>query len=198
MFPEENPLHLLYVVYDKEQVVVALDMPAIEGAVEERAFGNVETVELMPYSVTDGESGVTELPGSRIKDEAPGLRAVKARYGTAAVLSLLVGTILSFATTVWLGIPLMLAAFLAVFVAYLRREASLTEAWKCNHRILTHDEDTRVFNAARGATEGIVSSWPRLGALVGIGDPSPALARSLWNLSEILLARAGLRDKHAN
>jgi hypothetical protein len=196
MFPQENPLHLLYVVYDKEHVIVALDMPAIEGVVEEMAFGNVETVELIPYEATDDKSDVTELRDSRIKDEAPGLRATRARYGAAAVLSLLAGTTLSVAATAWLGVPLMLAAFLAVFTAYLRRESSLTEAWKRNHRILTHHEDTRVFNAARSATESIVRSWPHLSALVGIGDPSPALARSLWNLSEILLARAALRDKH--
>jgi hypothetical protein len=187
--PQDGPLDLLYVVYDRERVVVALDLPPIEGAVEEAAFGNVETVEL----VTDNDP---ELADARIRDEAPGRRGTRARYGTAAVAGLVAGTAVSVAATAALGIPLAAVALVGAVVGYRRRAATLAESWQRNHRVLTRDEDVEAFNAARAATERIVDAWPHLGALAGTGDPGPALARSLWNLSEFLVARSALRDKH--
>jgi hypothetical protein len=195
VFPEDGPLHLLYVVYDVDRVIVALDLPVIDGAVEETAFGNVETVELVPHAVDDHGPDLPELRDSQIKDEAPGRKSARAWYGAAAAAGLAAGTALGLVTTAWLGVPVVAAACVAAAVAYRRRAASLTDAWQRDHRVLAHEEDARVFNAARDAAEAIVRSWPQLGALAGSDDPGPVLARSLWNLSGILVARAELRDQ---
>lgn len=183
MSSHSGPLDLLYVVYDRDRIVVALDLPAVDGPVEEAAFGNVETVEL-----EDAES--------RIRDEAPGRRGARARYGTAAVAGLAAGTVLSVAATAALGVPVAAVALVGAVVGYRRRAARLATAWHRDHRVLAHAEDVEAFTTASTATGSIVAAWPHLGALAGADDPGPALARSLWNLSEFLVARADVRDAH--
>lgn len=185
MSPHSGPLDLLYVVYDRDRVVVALDLPPIEGPVEEAAFGNVETVEL-------------ESADSRIRDEAPGRRGARARYGTAAVGGLVAGAALSVAATAALGVPVAAVALVGAIVGYRRRAARLATAWQREHRVLTHTDDVEAFTAASTATESIVAAWPHLGALAGADDPGPALARSLWNLSGFLVTRAEMRDAHGD
>lgn len=189
MSAHSGPLDLLYVVYDRDRIVVALDLPAIEGPVEEAAFGNIETVEL----VSDNGPEAAE---ARIRDEAPGRRGARTRYGTAAVAGVVAGTVLGVAATAALGIPVAAVALVGAVVGYRRRAARLSTAWQREHRVLAHTEDVEAFNAARAATESIIAAWPHLGALAGADDPGPALARSLWNLSEFLVARADVRDAH--
>jgi hypothetical protein len=182
----------LYIVYDDERIVVALDRPGIHGAVEESAYGRVEVVRLVPYPVTEDGS---LLQDSTISAEPPGLRAAKASYGVGAAVGLSAGVAVTGAISLGLGLPLALASVVALALGYRRRRVVLTRDWRQRHRVLHHVDDTRAFTTAQQAGERIIDAWPRIGAMVGVADPGPALARSLWMLSEVLVNRGALRDQ---
>ena len=191
MSTEDQP-DPLYVIHDGERIVVALDMPGVHGAVEEKAYGAVELVRLVPHPVTD--DGL-ELRDSTLSAEPPGLRAAKAWYGIGTVVGLGSGVVVTGAVSPGLGLPLALAAVVAFALGYRRRRGVVTEAWRHRHRELHHAEDTHAFSTARQAGERVVDAWPRIGAMVGVADPGPALARSLWTLSEVLVNRGAVRDR---
>ncbi len=192
MASREDQPDPLYVVHDDDRIVVALDMPGVHGAVEEEAYGAVELVRLVPYPVTEDGS---QLQGSTISAEPPGLRAAKARYSVGAVVGLSAGVVVTGVISLAVGLPVTLAAVVALGLGYRRRRGVMTEAWGHRHRVLRHVEDTRAFTTARRAVERVVDAWPRIGAMVGVADPGPVLARSLWLLSEVLVRRSDLRDQ---
>jgi hypothetical protein len=192
MATREDQPDPLYVVHDGERIVVALDMPGVHGAVEESANGAVELARLVPYPVDrDG----SQLRDSTISAEPPGLRAAKAWYGVGAVVGLSSGVVVIEANSLGLGLPLMLATVVALALGYRRRRGVVTEAWRHRHRVLRHGEDTYAFTTARQAGDRVIDAWPRIGAMVGVADPGPVLAGSLWTLSEVLVSRSALRDQ---
>jgi hypothetical protein len=192
MASRDDQPDLLYVIHDGERIVVALDMPGVHGAVEERANSAVELARLVPYPVADNGS---PLRDSTISQEPPGLRAARAWYGTGAVVGLSAGAVVAQASSVMLGLPLALTALVALALGYRRRRRAVTEAWQRRHRVLRHAEDTHAFTTARQACGEVIDAWSRIGAMVGITDPGPTLARSLWALSGVLVDRGALRDK---
>jgi len=192
MAAHEDQPDPLYVVHDGERIVVALDMPGVHGAVEESANGAVELVRLVPYPVDrDG----SQLRDSTISAQPPGLRATKAWYGVGAVVGLSSGVVVTEANSLGLGLPLMLATVVALALGYRRRRGVVTEAWRHRHRVLRHAEDTHAFTTARQAGNRVIDAWPRIGTMVGVVDPGPVLAESLWTLSEVLVSRSALRDQ---
>jgi hypothetical protein len=182
----------LYVVQDGERIVVALDMPGVHGAVEERAYGAVELVRLVPYPLTEDGS---QLGDSTISAEPPGLKAAKASYGVGAVVGVSAGAVVTAAVSLGVGLPVALAALVGLGVGYRRRRGIVTQAWRRRHRVLRHAEDTGVFTEARQACEHVIDAWPRIGGMIGVEDPGPTLAWSLWTLSEVLVNRGALRDQ---
>jgi hypothetical protein len=193
MASREDQPDPLYIVHDDDdRIVVALDMPGVHGAVEEEAYGAVELVRLVPHPVTEDGS---QLQGSTISAEPPGLRAARARYGIGAVVGMSAGVVVTGAISLGVGLPVTLAAVVALGLGYRRRRGVITDAWAHRHRVLRHVEDTLAFTTARRAVERVVDAWPRIGAMVGVADPSPVLARSLWTLSEVLVRRSDLRDQ---
>src|SRR5439155_11769563 len=58
-----------------------------------------------------------------------------------------------------------------------------------------HD-DRDVFRRGLTAASHTVRIWPVLRAVVGLDDPSPALARSLWALAGVLTERVPVREAH--
>jgi hypothetical protein len=182
----------LYVVHDGERIVVALDMPGVRGAVEESANGAIELARLVPYPVD--QDGL-QLRDSTISAEPPGLRAAKAWHGVGAVVGLSAGVVVTGAFSLGLGLPLTLATVVALALGYRRRRDVVTEAWGRRCRVLRHAEDTDAFTTARQASEWVIDAWPRIGAMVGVADPGPVLAGSLWTLSEVLVSRSTLRDQ---
>jgi hypothetical protein len=192
MATHEDQPDPLYVIHDGERIIVALDMPGVQGAVEESANGALELARLVPYPVDQDGS---QLQDSMISAEPPGLRAAKAWYGVGAGVGLLSGVVVTGAFSLGLGLPLTLATVVALALGYRRRRGLVTEAWRHRHRVLRHAEDTRAFTTARQAAEWVIDAWPRIGAMVGVADPSPVLARSLWTLSEVLVSRGALRDQ---
>jgi hypothetical protein len=182
----------LYVVHDGERIVVALDMPGVHGAVEESAHGCVELVWLVPYPVTEDGS---QLQDSTISAEPPGLRAAKAWYGVGSLVGMAGGAVVTGAVSLGIGLPLTLATVVAFALGYRRRRGVVTEAWRHRHRVLRHADDTSAFTTARQAAGRVIEAWPRIGAMVGVADPGPVLARSLWTLSDVLVSRGALRDQ---
>jgi hypothetical protein len=89
----------------------------------------------------------------------------------------------------------MLATVVALALGYRRRRRVVTEAWQRRHRVIRHAEDTHAFTTARQACDHVIDAWPRIGAMVGVADPGPVLAQSLWTLSEVLVNRSALRDQ---
>jgi hypothetical protein len=83
----------------------------------------------------------------------------------------------------------------ALALGYRRRRRVVTEAWQRRHRVLRHAEATHAFTTAREACGQVIDAWPRIGAMVGVADPGPVLAQSLWTLSEVLVHRGALRDQ---
>src|SRR3989440_2980469 len=182
----------LYIVHDGERIIVALDMPGVHGAVEDSVSGTVELTWLVPYPVTrDG----SQMADSTVSEEPPGLGAAKAWYGAGAVVGLSAGAVVTGAVSLGLGLPLALATLVAAAVGYGRRKGAVTEAWRHRHRVLRHPEDTRAFTAAREIGDRVVEAWPWIGGMVGVPDPGPALAQSLWTLSDVLERPAVLRDQ---
>jgi hypothetical protein len=192
MATREDQPDPLYVVHDGDLIVVALDMPGVHGAVEESAYGAIELVRLVPYPVTEDGS---QLRDSTISAGPPGLRAAKASYGVGAVVGVSAGAVVAGAIGLGVGLPVTLVAVVAVALGYRRRRGVVTDAWRRRHRVLRHAEDTGAFTAARRACERVFDAWPRIGAMVGVSDPGPALARSLWTLSEVLVSRGALREQ---
>jgi uncharacterized membrane protein (Fun14 family) len=137
----------------------------------------------------------SQLRDSTISAEPPGLRAAKAWYGVGAVVGLSAGVVVIEAISLGLGLPLMLATVVALALGYRRRKGVITEAWRHRHRVLRHAEDTHAFTTARQAGEWVIDAWPWIGAMVGVADPGPVLAQSLWTLSEVLVSRSALRDQ---
>ncbi len=170
----------LYVVHDGDRIVVALDMPGIEGIAEESANGAIE---------------LAELRHGTISPRPPGLRAATGWYATGAVGGLSAGIAGTEAYGLGLGVPVVLATVVAVVLGYRRRRRALADAWRQRHRVLRRTEDTQAFSTARRACDEIIEAWPRFAGMVGVDDPGPVLARSLWTLSEVLENRAALRDQ---
>jgi hypothetical protein len=182
----------LYVVHDGERIIVALDMPRVHGAVEESANGAVELARLVPYPVTQDGS---QLGDSTISDQSPGLKSTRAWYGVAVVAGMAAGVVTAEAVSLGVGLPLTVATVVAFVLGYRRRRRVLAEAWRDRHRVLDHADDTHAFTTARQAAERVIDAWPRIGAMVGVADPGPVLARSLWTLSEVLVNRGALRGQ---
>jgi hypothetical protein len=191
MAPREDQPDPLYVVYDGDRIVVALDMPAVHGGVEDSASGVVEVARLVACPAGDG----SQLQDSTISDEPPGLGGAKAWYGLGAVVGLCAGIVVSEAVSKGLGLPLMLVTAVALAVGYRRRKRVVAEAWRRRHRVLWHAEDTRAFTTALQACEQVIDAWPSIGPMVGVADAGPVLARSLWTLSEVLVSRGALREQ---
>jgi hypothetical protein len=188
---------LLYVIHNGEEVVVALSRPVIEGASRETDFGDLVNLELIPYVAPPQAAWqLPEQRESRIKEIAPQVRETKFLALLAGIGAFVAGTTVSSVLTPWLGLPLLAASLVGISVAYWRRKTSLTEAWRQNHRVLTHYADTQAFKRASNAAQRVISAWPHLNNMVGVNDPSSSLGRSLWDLSKILLVRASLREKH--
>jgi hypothetical protein len=192
MATHEDQPDPLYVVQDGERIIVALDMPGVHGAVEESANGAVELARLVPYPVSQDGS---QLRDSTISDQPPGLRSTKAWYGVGVVAGMATGVVATESISLGLGLPLTLAAVVALLLGYRRRKGFLTETWRHRHRVLDHADDIHAFTTARRATERVIDAWPRIGTMVGVADPGPVLARSLWTLSEVLANRSALRDQ---
>jgi hypothetical protein len=192
MVDREDQPDPLYVVHDGERIVVALDMPGVDGAVEESANNAIELAWLTPYPVTPDGS---QLRDSTISAEPPGLRAAKAWYSAGGLVGLAASFGVAEATSLGLGLPVMLSTAAALVLGYRRRRRVLTEAWQHRHRVLRHAEDTLAFTTARQACDQVIDAWPRIRAMVGVADPGPALAQSLWTLSEVLVNRGALRDQ---
>jgi hypothetical protein len=192
MATREDQPDPLYVLHDGERIVVALDMPGIHGAVEESPYGAVELVRLVPYPVVEESS---ELQDSTISAEPPGLRAAKAWYGVGAVVGLSAGVVVTGVSSLGLGLPLAVAAVVGLALGYRRRRGAVTEAWRKRHRVLYHADDTDAFTSAQQAGKRVVQAWPWITAMVGVADPGPVLARSLWTLSEVLVSRGALREQ---
>jgi hypothetical protein len=175
-------------------VVVAHDLPVIEGDAESTDLGSIEELELTPYTVNT-RSDYPESRPSRVKDEPPGTDGVVASLvaflGGAVVETAVVG----YLVTTWLSIPLAVLLGGYGIARYSRRKVRLAEAWRRNHVTLT-DDDARAFREALTAVRHIIGVWPRIRPLVDVSDPSPALARSLWALSEVLANRARVRSGH--
>src|SRR4051812_41116939 len=180
MAPPEDQPDPLYLVHDGERIVVALDPPGIEGAVEESAYGAVEVTHLGPESA--------------IRPDPPGLRLAKAWYGAGAAVGLSAGVATAEAVSLGVGIPLTVAAAVALALGYRRRRRVLTSSWRQRHRVLQHPEDTAAFTTAWTASERVIDAWPHLAGMIGVPDPGPTLARSLWTLSAVLVDRATHRD----
>jgi hypothetical protein len=181
----------LYVLYDGDRIVVALDMPGVRGAVEESVSGVVEVARLVPYPTRDG----SRLRDSAVSDTPPGLGAARAWYGTGAVVGLCAGVVLTEAVSQPLGLPLMLATAVAFAAGYRRRRRIVAEAWRHRHRVLRDAEQTGAFTTALRACDQVVDAWPEIGTMVGVSDPGPVLARALWTLSEVLVSRGALREQ---
>jgi len=182
----------LYVVHDGERIVVALDMPGIAGAVEDSATGAIELARLVPYPADQDGS---QLRDSTISAEPPGLRAARAWYGVGAVVGLSAGVVATEAANLAVGLPLALVAVVTLALGYRRRKGVIAETWRQRHRVLRHAEDTHAFTTARQASERIIDAWPLIRAMVGVADPGPVLAGSLWTLSEVLVNRGALREQ---
>jgi hypothetical protein len=112
-----------------------------------------------------------------------------------AVAGVLVAIVVSILLAPWTGVPVGAGVAAYGYWRYLMRASELAEAWRNNHRVLTHHADRRAFEEARSTARQIIEAWPRVAALVGVSDPSPALARSLWDLAEVLVDRARIREK---
>jgi hypothetical protein len=192
MAAREDQPDPLYVVHDGERIVVALTMPGVHGAVEESANRAVELARLVPYPV--GNDG-SQLRNSTISAEPPGLRSAKVSYGVGAVVGLSAGVVVTEAFSLGLGLPLTLVTLVMLALGYRRRRGVVTDAWQHRHRVLRHVEDTQAFTTARQDTERVIDAWPGIAAMVGIADPGPVLAGSLWTLSEVLVSRSTLRDR---
>src|SRR5262249_1796858 len=121
------------------------------------------------------------------------------RSGAAVIGSLggLVGVAtgagLAYALNPWVGLPVgATVAMLAVWQAA-RRQLRVKRAWASGHRVLTRHEDRGTFGSALWTA---LRAWPALRARISLDDPSPTLARSLWDLSAVLARREPVRETH--
>jgi hypothetical protein len=190
----------LYIVADKDRILVARQRPAIEGRYERTVRGRIVNLTLLPYVLVSPGTTFKEERGSRVRPEAPGVGRAKTLSWLGCVAGVVVAGVLGYLTTYWLAVPLALGiAGYAVF-RQLTSESTLTAQWQRDHRWLTHRQELSTFDSARRAAERIMDAWPELDGLVGVPDPSRTLARSLWELSGELVDRAtvrGTRDELA-
>lgn len=101
---------------------------------------------------------------------------------------------LAFVTTPWLAVPVGgVVASLAYWQAA-RRQRRVKRAWAGAHRVLDDRRDREVFLTALSTALRTLRAWPVLWAYVRLDDPSPTLARSLWDLACVLARRAPVRD----
>jgi hypothetical protein len=178
----------LYVVDDDAQTLVALLAPLVAGAARHTTVGPI--------------TRITPVSGRRPDHPGGGLLTRTPHSGAAVLgnlgglLGVATGAGLVYATNPWVGLPTGAAvSVLAVWQA-VRRQRRVNRAWAGGHRVLTHPEDKDTFRTALSGAVRTIRSWPALQATIRLGDPGPALARSLWELAGVLAQRAPVRDVH--
>lgn len=186
----------LFIVVDGGKLFVARQRPVIDGAAEPAVTGSIVELKLLPRTAPlSSDPGVRLSTDSTVSDAAPGMDAARRMAVLGALAAVATAVVVGIWLTFWISVPLGIGVAVYTAWAYLRREAMVAEAWRDNHRILTHHDDKRMFADALATSKQIVKAWPRVARLVDISDPSPALAQSLWDLAETLDKRARMRDQ---
>jgi hypothetical protein len=165
---------LLYIATGEEWLV-AREKPTTEGEYESAEWGDIIEVE------------------SGVRDEAPGKGQAITMMGLGIAGAVAEVVALGPLTTPWVSLPLGVAIAAYASIRYRRRRLRLAEEWQRNHIVLAHREEWESFAQALSAAKEIVDLWPHVSGLVGVADPSPALAQSLWELAEVLARRAPTR-----
>jgi hypothetical protein len=188
------PEHSLFTVMDRGKLYVSRIRPVIDGNAETEVLGRVVEIRLLPHRVVvDRQHNVTETRDSTVTDQVPGLSGPITVATVIAVVAALEAILVGVWLTPWVSVPVGAVIAGYAFIRYLREESDLAEAWCRNHHILTHYADKHTFEQAVSAVRAVVTSWPRIGQLIQLTDPSPVLADSLWELSGALTNRARLR-----
>lgn len=182
----------LFIAADDSKIVVSRLAPAIGGTFDRSKNGAIIGIEPHLMSRPVFPYGPSETLPAEVLTSTPPSGAGPVALGSA-IAGVAAASALAYAVAPWAGIPV--GAAVAAYGGWraLRRFLRVERLWAAGgHYVLTHDEDQHSFRTARAAVEFTQKHWPSLAATVGVEDPSPTLARALWELAAALVQRRAL------
>jgi hypothetical protein len=192
---DPDPRHL-YIADDGTKTVVALLAPDVDGTAERTTLGGITTVRPHPVTRAATPHGRVETLPAEVQLSAPrsgGARIALLGSGSGVVA----GGAAMYLLSPWAGLPVIAAGIAVSGWQALRRHFRVEQTWTAGHRVLRHYEDQRAFRAAAADARFTLSQWPALCRHLPLEDPSPTLTRTLWDLAQLLVDRAAVRETRA-
>jgi hypothetical protein len=182
----------LTIARDDTKVVVARGCPMVNGEMRQSRTGSITDIVAVPRRMwTTCHSSAWAR--STVSDSAPGTASALLGPIVGFVVILIVTVAVSRAASPWFGVPVGIVLIVAVATAALRQQDRAERAWRDRHVTLYHARDRSTLYRGRAAVQDIVESWPTMQGLVDVADPTPTLARALWELASLLAHRQSVR-----
>lgn len=184
-----NPEHL-WLADDEDKLVVSVLAPQVAGDARHDTTGPVTVV--TPYPVTR-PGGMYSTRPAEIGLHTPRTGGARIGWaGTAGAVAVAAGG--AWAAGLWTGVVVAAAGVSITAWQALRRYSRLASQWVEGHQVLTHHADRHVIKCAARNVRATAAAWPHLAPHVALDDPSPVLARQLWELTLFVSERAATRQ----
>lgn len=180
----------VYIAVDYAKTVVALLPPLVAGTARRATTGSITYIR--PYSTPRQHRG--SMRSSAVVHTSPARSGVVIVGDVAVLAGLAIAGGLAYATPHWLGLPIGAAVAVLGYWPAAIRQRRVNRAWPGSHYVLTDQQDREVLLTALSTALRALHAWPALRATLPLDDPSPALARTLWDLATILSRRATVRE----
>jgi hypothetical protein len=184
----------LSIARDDDKVIVARDAPIVYGEARRATSGSITDIVAVPHRLwATCHPEADDWVKSTVSESAPGTAPALLGLIVGFILALLVTVGVSRAVSGWLGVPLGIAITVAATAGAFRQQDRAERIWRDRHHVLLDSRDQQALHRGRAAVAQVVEAWPRVGGLVGVGDPTPALAEALWDLAGVLAHRQAVR-----
>ncbi|GGM23639.1 hypothetical protein ACFFX1_10430 [Dactylosporangium sucinum] len=183
-----NPGHL-WLADDEDKLVVSVLAPEVAGPSRHDTAGPVTLVTPDPVTRPGGMYATRPAEVGLHTPRSGGARI--GWVGTACSVAVAAGG--TWAAGPWTGAVVAAAGIGLTAWQALRRYTRTARRWDVGHQVLTHYDDRDVIERAAQNVRAAAVAWPRLRGHVALDDPSPVLARQLWELTMLVGERASTR-----
>jgi hypothetical protein len=189
-----DPSVRLSIASDDDKIVIAREAPIINGEARCTRMGSITDIVAVRHRLwTTCPADSDGWADSTVSESAPGTAPALVILIVGFLVALLATVAASRAMSAWLGVPLGLVMTICAATGAFIQQDRAERSWRNGHHVLRHPLDRQALHKGRAAATQIIEAWPKLGALVEVADPTPALATALWELARLLAHRQTVR-----